>query len=61
MFDSMDICKSLNINIGTVMKNPETLKFFLLILKLTSKFEWLLDNIIIERIISASILAKFSF
>ena len=57
MVDSMDICKSLNINIGTVMKNPETLKFFLLILKLTSKFEWLLDNIIIERII----LAKFSF
>ena len=23
----MDICKSLNINIGTVMKNPEILKF----------------------------------
>ena len=23
----MDICKSLNINIGTVMKNPEMLKF----------------------------------
>ena len=22
MVDSMDICKSLNINIGTVMKNP---------------------------------------
>ena len=27
MGDSMDICKSLNINIGTVMKNPEMLKF----------------------------------
>ena len=23
----MDICKSLNISIGTVMKNPEKLKF----------------------------------
>ena len=23
----MDICKSLNINIGAVMKNPEMLKF----------------------------------
>ena len=23
----MDICKSLNISIGTVMKNPEMLKF----------------------------------
>ena len=27
MDDSMDIYKSLNINIGTVMKNPEMLKF----------------------------------
>ena len=27
MVDSMDICKSLNIIIGTVMKNPEMLKF----------------------------------
>ena len=27
MVDSMDIYKSLNINIGTVMKNPEMLKF----------------------------------
>ena len=27
MVDSMDICKSLNINTGTVMKNPEMLKF----------------------------------
>ena len=27
MVDSADTCKSLNINIGTVMKNPETLKF----------------------------------
>ena len=26
MVDSMDISKSLNINIGTVMKNPEMLK-----------------------------------
>ena len=26
MVDSMDIYKSLNINIGTVMKNPERLK-----------------------------------
>ena len=25
--DSMDICKSLNISIGIVMKNPEMLKF----------------------------------
>ena len=27
MVDNMDIYKSLNINIGTVMKNPEMLKF----------------------------------
>ena len=27
MVDSMDVYKSLNINIGTVMKNPEMLKF----------------------------------
>ena len=27
MVDSMDIYKSLNINIGIVMKNPEMLKF----------------------------------
>ena len=27
MVDSMDIYKSLNINIGTLMKNPEMLKF----------------------------------
>ena len=27
MVDSMDIYKSLNINIGTVMKNPKMLKF----------------------------------
>ena len=27
MVDSMDICKSLNISIGTVMKNPEMIKF----------------------------------
>ena len=27
MVDSMDIYKSLNINIGTVIKNPEMLKF----------------------------------
>ena len=27
MVDSMDNYKSLNINIGTVMKNPEMLKF----------------------------------
>ena len=26
MVDIMDICKSLNINIGTAMKNPELLK-----------------------------------
>ena len=26
MVDSMDTCKSLNINIGTVMKNSEMLK-----------------------------------
>ena len=29
MVDSMNICKSLNINIGTVMKNPEILNFVL--------------------------------
>ena len=29
MVDTMNICKSLNINIGTVMKNPEILKFVL--------------------------------
>ena len=28
MVDSMDIHKSLNINIRTAMKNPEMLKFF---------------------------------
>ena len=28
MVDSMDIYKSLNINIGTVMTNPEMLKYF---------------------------------
>ena len=27
MVDSMDIYKSLNISFGTVMKNPEMLKF----------------------------------
>ena len=27
MVDIMDICKSLNISIGTVMKNHEMLKF----------------------------------
>ena len=27
MIDSMDIYKSLNINLGTVMKNPEILKY----------------------------------
>ena len=27
MIDIMDIYKSLNINIGTVMRNPEMLKF----------------------------------
>ena len=27
MVDSMNVYKSLNINIGTVMKNPEMLKF----------------------------------
>ena len=27
MLDSMDIHKSLNISIGTVMKNPKLLKF----------------------------------
>ena len=27
MVDSMEVCKYLNINIGTVMKNPEMLKF----------------------------------
>ena len=27
MVDSMNICKSLNINIGTVMKNRKMLKF----------------------------------
>ena len=29
MVDNMDIYKSLNINIGTVMRNPEMLKFVL--------------------------------
>ena len=32
--DSTDIYKSLNINIGTVMKNPKILKFIPVILKL---------------------------
>ena len=34
MAESMDIYKSLNINIGTVMKILEMLKLFLIILKL---------------------------
>ena len=34
MVDSMDIYKSLNINIGTVMKNPEMINLFLITLKL---------------------------
>ena len=29
MVDSVDVCKSLNISIGTVMRNPEMLKFVL--------------------------------
>ena len=29
MVDSIDIYKSLNVNIGTVMKNPEMLRFVL--------------------------------
>ena len=27
MVDIMDVCKSLNISTGTVMKNPEAIKF----------------------------------
>ena len=27
LLDSRDICKSININIATVMKNPDMLKF----------------------------------
>ena len=27
MFDIMDVCKSLNVSIGIVMKNPEMIKF----------------------------------
>ena len=34
MVDIMDVYKSLNITIGTVMKNSEKLKFFLIILKI---------------------------
>ena len=37
MVDSMNICKSLNISIGTVMKSPEILNFVLDHLK-TKKF-----------------------
>ena len=34
MVDSVDIYKSLNISIGTVMRNPEVQNSFLIILKL---------------------------
>ena len=37
MVDSMDIYKSININIGTKMKNPEILKFVLDHLKTQKK------------------------
>ena len=33
MVDIMDICKSLNISIGTVIKNPGMLKFGVKMLK----------------------------
>ena len=34
MVDSMDICKSLNINTGTIIKSPGMLNLFLIILRL---------------------------
>ena len=44
MVDIMDIYKSLNISIGTVMKNTEKLKLFLIILKLKNRVSIQLKN-----------------
>ena len=38
MVDIMDVYKSVNISIGTVMKNPEMINLFLIILKLKKMF-----------------------
>ena len=46
MVDIMDIYKSLNISIGTVMKNPEMLKLKI-ILKLTKCVSMQLKNYLI--------------
>ena len=47
MVDILDICKSLNISIGTVMKNPEMLNLFLIILNLKNCVRRQLQNYLI--------------
>ena len=44
MVDIMDVYKSVNISIGTVMKNPEMINLFLIILKLKKCLTMLLKN-----------------
>ena len=47
IYKMVDIMKSLNINIGTVMKNPECQYLFLIILKLTKCASMQLKNYLI--------------
>ena len=47
MVDSMDISKSLNITVATVMRNPEMLKFVLDHLKTKKCLNMQLENYII--------------
>ena len=44
MVDIMDVYKSVNISIGIVMKNPEMINLFLIILKLKQCLTMLLKN-----------------
>ena len=47
MVDIMDVYKSLDISIGTVMKNPEMINLFLIILKLKLCVSMQLKNYLI--------------
>ena len=47
MVDIMDVYKSLDISIGTVMKNPEMINLFLIILKLKLCVSMQLENYLI--------------
>ena len=47
MVDIMDVYKSLDISIGTVMKNPEMINLFLIILKLKPCVSMQLKNYLI--------------